>query len=122
MAYVGNFGVKGGNGYSVEGTKNFFGTEVPKFRLISSKIQVVNKWDNSAKRYSDEPDHDFVVVADDGIEPFRVKLPVADENGEKTSLNGAKFLDYISFVDLETYRRGSSQVYFRAQAIKKVKA
>lgn len=119
MAFVGNFGKKGSR-YSVAETKNFFGTEEPKFDLVSSSLQEVYKWDDSQRRYTDELDHTNVMVASSGIEPFSVKLPVFDENGEKITLNGAKYLDKICFDNLETYRNGS-RVYFRAKGIKKVK-
>lgn len=119
MAYIGNFGKKG-NRYSIAETKNLFGTENPEFDLVSSSLQKIQKWDDANRRYLDELDHTAVMVATKGIEPFQVKMPVANEDGEEVTLNGANYLDKVCFDELETYRSGS-RVYFRAKGIKKAK-
>lgn len=110
---------QGNYGYSVEATKQLFGSKNPTMILVSSSLQVVNAWDQNAQRYTDKPSHVTVMVAMEDVEPFTVKLPVANENGERISLGNIKFLDAVSFVNLETYVNGN-KVYFRADDIVKV--
>lgn len=110
---------QGNYGYSVEETKQLFGSENPTMILVSSSLQVVNVWDQNAQRYTDEPSHVTVMVAMEDVEPFTVKLPFANANGERISLGNIKFLDMVSFVNLETYVNGN-KVYFRADDIVKV--
>lgn len=118
MANLADF-KKGGFGYSVAKTKEVFGKEKPEFILVGSHLIEVHEWDDENKRYTDKVQNLKVMVAMAGVEPFYVKLPLADENGEKTTLDGLKFLDTVVFDNFETWENGR-KVFFQGTSIKKV--
>ena len=106
--------------YSHELAVDFFGEESPQFTLVSCQLQEQNKFENG--KPLNELANYFVLVAwpEMMVEPCKVKLPLADENGEKTTLNGAKFGDKIQFEELEMIDFSNYRKYFQAKSLKKV--
>lgn len=106
--------------YSHELAVDFFGEESPQFTLVSCQLQEQNKFENG--KPLNELANYFVLVAwpEMMVEPFKVKLPLADENGEKITLNGAKFGDKIEFEELEMLDFSNYRKYFQAKSLKKV--
>lgn len=105
--------------YSHELAVDFFGEEKPQFTLVSCQLQEQNKFKDG--KPLNELANYFVLVAwpEMMVEPFKVKLPLADENGEKTTLKNIKFGDKVVFDDLEMLDFSSYRKYFQAKSLKK---
>lgn len=110
---------KTNSNYSHELAVDFFGEDSPKFTLVSCQLQEQNKFEDG--KPLNELANYFVLVAwpEKLVEPFKVKLPLADKNGEKITLNGAKFGDKIQFEELEMLEFSSYRKYFQAKSLKK---
>lgn len=106
--------------YSHELAVDFFGEESPQFTLVSCQLQEQNRFEDG--KPLNELANYFVLVAwpEMMVEPFKVKLPLADENGERITLNGAKFGDKIEFEELEMLDFSNYRKYFQAKSLKKV--
>lgn len=105
--------------YSRDLAIDFFGEEKPKFTLVSCQLQEQNKFKDG--RPLNELANYFVLVAwpEMMVEPFKVKLPLADDNGEKTTLKNIKFGDKVVFDDLEMLDFSNYKKYFQAKGIEK---
>lgn len=105
--------------YSHELAVDFFGEESPQFTLVSCQLQEQNKFENG--KPLNELANYFVLVAwpEMMVEPFKVRLPLANENGEKTTLNNIKFGDKVIFDNLEMLDFSNYKKYFQAKGIEK---
>lgn len=112
-----------GEAYTKENADNSLGCDVEKevFDLVSNLVRV-NKYDENKNSYTDETDHFEVYLANQYCLPFKVKLGLADSNGEPID----KYFDDIPYLsrvvcdDLVAcnYR---GRYYYKAKGVELVK-
>lgn len=112
-----------GEAYTKENADNSLGCDVEKevFDLVSNLVRV-NKYNENNGGYTDETDHFEVYLANEYCLPFKVKLDLANRNGEPTDkyFDNTPYLSKVICDDLVAcnYR---GHYYYRAQGVELVK-
>lgn len=95
-------------GYSVEETINLFGEDKPILTLVSSQLELKNKFVDNKPTNEVLSSVVYVAMPESDINPFVVKLP-ADYK-----LDNLKFGDKVVFEDLKTCKFSNYRYYFKA--------
>ncbi len=109
MAKLNNFGFDAG--YSVNNADRLLGDLKDQLIINDTNPRATFEYVDG-KRTNQQSGFSISVFAD-GVTPFTVKLPLADNNGERINLNNLQFLANIKFDNLEAVIVGGD-VFFRA--------